>query len=183
MAVTYELYIKQKGRWNFEAHFAGHLRGAALAEAKEIEPHVEAAKIIREQTDPDGTVRESTIYNSERAKTGRLTTEQRQAATSRTPRVASSRTPSRAPRDAADFVLPVNNDAKINNDMEDDLEGGQGGTYAATRALSRRPSGGASNTMGPEALVLTKLFLIVTCSFAFASFVTWLFLRSGIVTA
>ena len=113
MAVTYELYIKQKGRWNFEAHFAGHLRGAALAEAKEIEAHVEAVKIIREQTDPDGTVRASTIYNSERAKTGRLTTEQRQAATSRTPR--------RAPRDAADFELPVNNDPKTNNDIEDDL--------------------------------------------------------------
>ncbi len=73
MAVTYELYVKQKGRWNFEAQFAGHLREAALAEAKEIEPHVQAAKVIREQTDAEGNVRESTIYTTERAKPWRLT--------------------------------------------------------------------------------------------------------------
>ncbi len=175
MDVTYELYVKQKGRWNFEAHFAGHLRGAALAEAKEIEPHVEAAKVIREQTDPDGTVRESTIYNSERTKTGRLTAEQRQAASSRTPETA-------APRHAV-VEYPVDDKPKTFAGLEGDVEGGHDGAYAATRALNRRRSGGASNIMGPEATVLTKLFLIVASSFAFASFVTWLFLRTGIVAA
>ena len=163
MAVTYELYVKQRGRWNFEAQFAGHLREAALTEAKELEPHVQAAKVIREQTDAEGNIRESTIYNSERSKTGRLTAEQRQAASSRTPNVAS--------RGYADIEIPIE---PTNGGSHDD-------TYSATRALNRRPpAGGAANIMGPEAMVLTKLFLIVAGSFAFAAFVTWLFLRSGL---
>ena len=175
MDVTYELYIKQKGRWNFEAHFAGHLRGAALAEAKELEPHVEAAKVIREQTDAEGNVRESTIYNTERTKTGRLTAEQRQA--------ASSRTPSAASRGYADIEVTVNDEPKNYADMEVDLGGSHDDAYTATPALNRRPPGGTANIMGPEAMVLTKLFLIVAGSFAFAAFVTWLFLRSGLVAA
>ncbi len=175
MDVTYELYVKQKGRWNFEAHFAGHLRGAALAEAKELGPHVEAAKVIREQTDADGSVRESTIYNTEHAKTGRLTVQQREA--------ASSRTPSTASRGHAKTEVTVDDEPKTYAGMEDSVEVGHDGAYAATRALNRRRSGGASNIMGPEATVLTKLFLIVASSFAFASFVTWLFLRTGIVAA
>lgn len=175
MDVTYELYIKQKGRWNFEAHFAGHLRGAALAEAKELEPHVEAAKVIREQTDAEGNVRESTIYNSERTKTGRLTTEQREA--------ASSRTPSTASRGYAKTEVTVDDEPKKYADMEVDLGGSHDDAYTATRALYRRPPGGTATIMGREAMVLTKLFLIVVGSFAFAAFVTWLFLRSGLVAA
>ena len=175
MDVTYELYVKQKGRWTFEAHFAGHLREAALAEAKELKPHVQAAKVIREQTDAEGNVRESTIYNTERTKTGRLTTEQRKA--------ASSRTPSAASRGYADIETTVDDEPKNDADMEVDLGGSHDGAYAATRALNRRPPGGAANIMGPEAMVLTKLFLIVAGSFAFAAFVTWLFLRTGLVAA
>ncbi len=184
MDVTYELYVKQKGRWNFEAHFAGHLRGAALAEAKELEHHVEAAKVIREQKDPDGTVRESTIYNTEHVKTGRLTVQQREAASSRTPAAVSSRTPGRASRGHADSEVTVYDKTKNHADMEVDLEESHDGPYAATRALNRRLSpGGAANIMGPEVMVLSKLFLIVASSFAFASYVTWLFLRTGIVAA
>lgn len=176
MAVTYELYTKQKGRWNFEAQFAGHLREAALAEAKELETHVQAAKVIREQTDAEGNIRESTIYNTERNKTGRLTAEQRQAASTRTPNTAS--------RGYADIEVTVYDQPKNYADMEVDLGGGNDGAFAATRALHRRPSpGGASNIMGPEAMVLSKLFLIVASSFALAAFVTWLFLRSGLVAA
>ncbi|MCH8182921.1 MAG: hypothetical protein IID55_07045 [Proteobacteria bacterium] len=176
MAVTYELYVKQKGRWNFEAQFAGHLREAALAEAKELESHVQAAKVIREQTDAEGNVRESTIYNSERTKTGRLTAEQRNA--------AASRTPSAASRGYADIEVTVYDKPRNYADMEVDLGGGHDGAYSATRALNRRGApGGVSNLMGPEAMVLTKLFLIVASSFAFAAFVTWLFLRTGLVAA
>lgn len=177
MAVTYELYIKQKGRWNFEAQFAGHLREAALAEAKELEAHVQAAKVIREQTDAEGNVRESTIYNTERNKTGRLTAEQRTT--------AANRTPSAASRGYADMEITVYDKPKNYADMEVDLGGGgHDGAYSATRALNRgHGPGGASNLMGPEALVLSKLFLIVASSFAFAAFVTWLFLRTGVVVS
>lgn len=173
MDVTYELYVKQKGRWNFEAHFAGHLRGAALAEAKELEFHVEAAKVIREQTDADGSVRESTIYNTEHVKTGRLTTEQREAASSRTSKVAS--------RGPAEIEMKVYDKPKNDADTKIDPGSSHDGAYSATRALNRRAPGGAANIMGPEATVLTKLFLIFTSSFAFAAFVTWLFLRTGLV--
>lgn len=176
MAVTYELYVKQRGRWNFEAQFAGHLREAAIAEAKELEPHVQAAKVIREQTDAEGNVRESTIYNSEHTKTGRLTAEQRQAASSRVPDAAS--------HGYADIEITVYDKPRNYADMEVDLGGNYDGAYSATRGINRRSvQGGVSNLMGPEALVLTKLFLIVAGSFAFAAFVTWLFLRVGLVAA
>ena len=150
MGVTFELYVKQKGRWNFEAKFDSHLRDAAIAEAKQLEPQVQATKVICERTDAEGNIRESTIYSSESSKTGRLTAEQRQA--------ASNQTPSAASRGYA------------NLDTEGDDESGK---PAST------PGGASSPSMSPEAMVLTKVTLIIACSFALAAFVTWFFFLGG----
>ena len=150
MGVTFELYVKQKGRWNFEAKFDGHLRDAAIAEAKQLEPQVEATKIVCERTDAEGNIRESTIYSSEGSKTGRLTAEQRQAASSRTPGAASR--------------------GYANQEAESDDESGK--PYPT-------PRGASSSSRSPEAVVLTKITLIITCSFALAAFVTWFFFLGG----
>ncbi len=37
MPVSYELYVKQRGRWILEVQFAGHLRQAAIEEAKDLQ--------------------------------------------------------------------------------------------------------------------------------------------------
>jgi hypothetical protein len=73
MAVIYELYVQQKGRWNLEAQFQSHERQAAIEEAKELErqPHIDGAKVARERIDDaTGESTESTIYNSDRKKPG-----------------------------------------------------------------------------------------------------------------
>ena len=173
MAATYELYVKKRGRWNFEAQFAGHLREAAIAEARDLETHVEGVKVIREQTDAEGNVRESTLYNSERSRTGRLTPEQRQA--------ASSRVPSTASRGYVDIKIEVRDEPVDPAPMEVEIGRGHGGAYTATRLPNRRSTGQGPSKLSPEGLVLSKLLTIVMGSFAFAAFITWMLLRSGFV--
>lgn len=176
MAVTYELYVQQRGRWILEAQFAGHLRQVAIEEAKDLQRqgHVQASKVVREQTDEDGFIRESTIYNSERKKTGRLSAQQREAARG---------TLSEASRGYADIEVTVREGPVNYADMEINVGGDvdYDGSYKHTRGINRRAAASVVNIMSPEALVLTKFFLILAGSFAFAAFMTWLFLRTGLV--
>lgn len=160
MGVTFELYVKQKGRWNYESQFSDQLREAAIAEAKDLEPHVEAVKVILERSDAEGNTSESTIYTSERAKTGRLTAEQRQA--------ASSKVPSTTSRGYDDI-------------RSSNLQPNAGGTEDAQSPVpsSSGRSAHSGMSVGSEVLVISKLLLIVSGSFGFAGFVTWLFLRAG----
>ena len=176
MPVSYELYVKQRGRWILEAQFAGHLRQAAIEEAKDLQrqDHIQASKVVREQTDEDGLTRDSTIYSSERQKTGRLSDQQRAAARG---------TPGKASRGYADIEVTVR-DKPVNYADTEVVMGGDADDYGAfkhTRGISRQTAATVATIMSPEALVLTKFFLILAGSFAFAAFMTWLFLRTGLV--
>jgi len=69
--VTYEVHVKQQGRWTMQARYDDGQEGAAVEEAKNLEsmPGISATKVIRESYDPEeGTSLETTVYkSSERA--------------------------------------------------------------------------------------------------------------------
>ena len=174
MPVSYELYVKQKGRWVLEAQFAGHLRQAVTRPTHGDQEHIQASKVVREQTDKDGLTRDSTIYSSERQKTGRLSDQDRASARG---------TPGKASRGYADMEVTVR-DKPVNYADMKVVVGGDAddqGAFKHTRGISRQTAATVATIMSPEALVLTKFFLILASSFAFAAFMTWLFLRTGLV--
>jgi len=69
--VTYEVHVKQHGRWTMQARYDDGQEGAAVEEAKNLEnmAGISATKVIRESYDPEsGTSLETTVYkSSERA--------------------------------------------------------------------------------------------------------------------
>ena len=170
MAVSYELYVQQKGRWNLEAQFRGSQRQQAIDEAKELEQqsHIDGAKVVREKIDDaTGESSESTIYNSDRKKTGRLTDEQKSGGGGG------------GMRDFADMEVDMGGgggyaDIEVGGDDAPDL---------AEAPAKRKTAGvrGGGRRMTPQGLVVYKLFIVVVTSFGFAALVTWIFLQTGLI--
>lgn len=172
MAVSYELYIRQKGRWNLEAQFNGHQRQAAIDEAKELEQqsHIEGTKVVREKIDDaTGESSEQTIFNSDRKKTGRLTDEQKSAGGG-----------GGGIRDFADMEV----DSGGGSDFSDMTVGGGDAPdiadASAPKAKAARRAGGTSR-MSPMGLAVYKLFIVLVTSFGFAALVTWIFLQTELI--
>lgn len=188
MEIHYELYVKQNNRWILEAHFQSHQREEAVDDAKQMakQAHIQAVKVVREQRNPaTGLTRESTIYTSElKKKTGRLQDEP----------------------DLGEFDEDYGGgDDDYGGGDDDDYGGGGGGwddfevdyeerswsDYSVGGDDDDQPAGGggaargAARTVqnavsGPEAVVLTKILVIVSASLAFAAIVTWMVQRGGI---
>ena len=172
METHYELYIKQNGRWILEGNFQSHQREEAVADAKQLvnQPHIESAKVIREKRNLDtGVNLETTIYSSESKKgqkTGRKNT-------------------------AGEQLLGNFDDDDDDDDGDGDGFGGGDEGYAGGfdvddndddyKAASggRKTRTGQNAVLGPEAVVLTKVLVIVTASLAFAAIVTWIAQRGG----
>jgi hypothetical protein len=192
MEIHYELYVKQNNRWILEAHFQSHQREEAVDDAKQMakQAHIQAVKVVREQRNPaTGLTRESTIYTSElRKKSGRLQDEP----------------------DLGEFDDDYGgggggDDDDYGGGDDDDYGGGGGGwddfevdyeerswsDYSVGGDDDDQPAGGggaargAARTVqnavsGPEAVVLTKILVIVAASLAFAAIVTWMVQRGGV---
>jgi len=182
MEIHYELYVKQNNRWILEANFQSHQRDEAVEDAKQMakQPHIQSVKVVREQRNPaTGLSRESTIYSSE-IKKGQQTGRKDPGAD-----------------DFGDFDDDFGGDEDFGGFDDDDYGGGgdwddfevdvgggwddyddeeatpaAGGTRAAARSVQNAVS-------GPEAVVLTKILVIVTASLAFAAIVTWMVQRGG----
>jgi hypothetical protein len=189
MEIHYELYVKQNNRWILEAHFQSHQREEAVDDAKQMakQPHIESVKVVREQRNPaTGLNRETTIYSSEITK--------------------GQKTGRKDP--GADDFGGFDDDFDGDDDYggfddgggDDDYGGGGGGDWddfevdtgggwgdydgddegasggTGTRAAARTVQNAVS---GPEAVVLTKILVIVTASLAFAAIVTWMVQRGG----
>jgi len=183
MEIHYELYVKQNNRWILEAHFQAHQRDEAVDDAKQMakQAHIESVKVVREQRNPQtGLNRESTIYSSEikkGQKTGRKDPGE---------------------DDFSGFDDDFGGDDEFGGFEDDDYGGGgdwddfevdTGGGWgdyddedqgasagSGTRAAARSVQNAVS---GPEAVVLTKILVIVTASLAFAAIVTWMVQRGG----
>ena len=69
METSYELYIKQNGRWILEGNYRSDQREAAVDEAKQLvsQPHIQAAKVIREKHNPATGVNLETTNTTVRA--------------------------------------------------------------------------------------------------------------------
>ena len=171
METSYELYIKQNGRWILEGNYRSDQREAAVDEAKQLvsQPHIQAAKVIREKHNPaTGVNLETTIYDSESTKgqkTGR--------------------------KNFSGETLQGDFDDGDDDDDDDDGFGGSDDGYAGGFDIDddddnykevsrgRKPRTGQKTALGPEVVVLTKGLVIVTASVAFAAIVTWIVQRSG----
>jgi len=96
--VTYEVHVKQQGRWTMQARYEDGQEGAAVEEAKNLEsmPGISATKVIRESYDPEeGTSLESIVYkSSERAE---YEAKKAASAAPRAPKPAAAAPPPSAP--------------------------------------------------------------------------------------
>jgi len=191
MEIHYELYVKQNNRWILEAHFQSHQREEAVDDAKQMakQAHIQAVKVVREQRNPaTGLNRESTIYTSELKKSSFKRQDE---------------------PDLGEFDDDYDGGDGDYGDFDDgdgDYGGGGGwddfevdvggggnwddfevgggygeddGTVAAggARGAARSVQNAVS---GPEAVVLTKILIIVGASLAFAAIVTWMVQRGGL---
>ena len=183
MEINYELYVKQNNRWILEAHFQSHQREEAVDDAKQMakQAHIQAVKVVREQRNPNtGLNRESTIYSSEIKK--------------------GQKTGRKDDFDDGEFGDFDDGDYGGDGDYGDDDDGGYGGggwddfeveigsgygsSYDDDEEAPQRGARGAARTVqnvvsGPEAVVLTKIAVIVAASLAFAAIVTWMVQRGG----
>jgi len=172
METHYELYIKQNGRWILEGNFLSHQREEALDDAKQLiqQSHIESVKVIREKRNLDtGVNLETTIYDSERKK-GQKTGRKNSA--------------------GEQLLGHLDLDDDDDDDDGDNFGGGDDG-YAGGfdvddndddyKAASggRKTGTGQNAVLGPEAVVLTKVLVIVIASSAFAAIVTWIVQRGG----
>ena len=166
METHYELYIKQNGRWILEGNFRSNQRDVAVEEATQLikQSHIESVKVIREKRNPNtGVNLETTIYSSEikkGQKTGRK-------------------------NNAGEQLL-----GELDFEDDDDFGGGDDG-YAGgfdvddndddykEASGGRKTRTGQNAVLGPEAVVLTKVLVIVTASLAFAAIVTWIAQRGA----
>lgn len=181
MEINYELYVKQNNRWILEAHFQSHQREEAVDDAKQMakQGHIQAVKVVREQRNPaTGLNRESTIYSSEikkGQKTGRKDAHDDDFG---------------GFDDGGDFGDDYGDDddgfggGGSWDDFEVELGGGYDSGYDEDEETPRRGARGAARTVqnavsGPEAVVLTKIAVIVAASLAFAAIVTWMVQRGG----
>ena len=171
METSYELYIKQNGRWILEGNYRSNQRDAAVDEAKQLvsQPHIQSAKVVREKRNPDtGVNLETTIYDSDSTKgqkTGR--------------------------KNFSGEALQGDFDDDDDDDDDDDGFGGGDDGYAGGFDIDddddnykevsrgRKPRTRQKAALGPEVVVLTKVLVIVTASLAFAAIVTWIVQRSG----
>ncbi|MDA0369125.1 MAG: hypothetical protein O3C65_01020 [Proteobacteria bacterium] len=184
MEINYELYVKQNDRWILEAHFQSHQREEAVDDAKQMakQGHIQAVKVVREQRNPGtGVNRESTIYSSEIKK--------------------GQKTGRKDPGDDDDYGGFDDGDDDDDygggggdgdggwDDFEVDVEERSWGDFEAgddddDRQSTGGGARGAARTVqnvvsGPEAVVLTKILVIVGASLAFAAIVTWMVQRGG----
>ncbi len=164
LATNYELLVQTGGRWTLEAQFASHQRQAAIAEAQELaaQSHIDAAKVIRSTVTDEGLARETTIFNSDRQKTGRLGGGGGGGRSS-----------------PADIEMDFGGTGY--SEMEVEIGGGSdwdeevaAPAAAPPRAARVAPTRGL---MGPEALVLYKMFIIAISSLGFAALMTYVFLQ------
>jgi len=175
MEINYELYVKQNNRWILEAHFQAHQREEAVDDAKQMaqQEHIESVKVVREQRNPaTGLNRETTIYSSEtKKKTGR-------------------KDPGADDFGGGDDDFGGGDDDGYGggggdwDDFEVDTGDGYGGYDDDEGASAGGGSRAAARTVqnvvsGPEAVVLTKILVIVTASLAFAAIVTSIVQRGG----
>ena len=169
METHYELYTKQNGRWILEGNFQSHQREEAVNDAKQLskQPHIESVKVIREKRNLDtGVNLETTIYSSE-SKKGQQT----------------GRKNSAGEQLQGDFDDDDDDDDGDFGGGDDGYAGGFDGDdddddYRKTSG-GRKTRAGQNAGLGPEAVVLTKVLVIVIASLAFAAIVTWLVQRGG----
>ena len=67
MSITYDLYVKQSGRWFLERQYERDARSDAVSEAKKLftMPGVAATRVIRERYDRDSLLSiETTVFDS-----------------------------------------------------------------------------------------------------------------------
>jgi hypothetical protein len=196
MEINYELYVKQNNRWILEAHFQAHQREEAVDDAKQMaqQEHIESVKVVREQRNPaTGLNRETTIYSSEtKKKTGR-----------KDPGADDFGGGDDDFGGGDDDFGGGDDDFGGGDDDfgggDDDGYGGGGGDWddfevdtgdgyggydddegASAGGGSRAAARTVQNVVsGPEAVVLTKILVIVTASLAFAAIVTSIVQRGG----
>lgn len=189
MEIHYELYVKQNNRWILEAHFQSHQREEAVDDAKQMakQAHIESVKVVREQRNPaTGLSRETTIYSSEITKgqkTGRKDSgdddfggfdgddDDDYGGFDEDGGDDDYGGGGGGGGDWDDFEVDTGGGW---GDHDDDEQGASGGS--GTRAAARTVQNVVS---GPEAVVFTKILVIVTASLAFAAIVTWLVQRGG----
>ncbi len=192
MEIHYELYVKQNNRWILEAHFQSHQREEAVDDAKQMakQAHIQAVKVVREQRNPaTGVTRETTIYTSELKKNSMMRRDEPDLG-----EFDDDYGGSGGDDDYGDFD---DGDGDYGggggwDDFEVDVGGGGdwgdyevGGGYDDDEGAA--PAGGARGAArtvqnavsGPEAVVLTKILIIVGASLAFAAIVTWMVQRGG----
>ena len=166
MDVSYELYIKQDDRWILEGQFTGDQRQTAIGEAKilETEKDIQAVKVVREERDEgSGHVRDSTVYNSEKLKTGRLDRANLPAGGG----LADTKVDVGGP-DVADLEVVV----------------GEGGPARVASGQKKKPARARGRgeepavLVRPAAMALYKMMIVLVASFGFAALMTFLYMRT-----
>lgn len=174
-ATSYEVYIRQKGKWVLDSRYGENDKQTAIDDAKDREhqPGVEAVRVVREiHNATAGTSRDTTVYITPGLDPGKKPTD------------GGYRLPGGGGDDDDDGLPSFRSGpASYGSDDDDDGDGdAEQGIAAKMRAAIRRKAATAG-AKAPGAggfrasMVIMKILIIFGVSIAFASVTTFAYVR------
>ncbi len=157
--VSYEVYVKQSGRWTIEQRYTNMERQVAIDDAKSMHdnPSVEAVKVVKETyNESDNSTVESTVFSTESI------------------RATVAESGGGGGGGMGDFEVEIDDrpfaDRGFGGDEEEEWDVPKAGKKKKKSAAGARPAG-----KNPIATIFMKILLITVVSLGLAFVMTYLY--------